>query len=147
MQALVDEAVRENQTPLQYVLGVMNNPAESPERRLAAAAIGIPYCHPRYTSIEARVEVAAEVGISRAELAARAEREIAEAFREWEGPVIEHASADEPATLPSAPQQPEEPVKPPREFAAPGPLAVDASVTRLPQRYRPRRPIGGGWSG
>jgi len=34
-------------TPLQHVLGVMNDTSETKERRLAAAAIAMPYVHPR----------------------------------------------------------------------------------------------------
>jgi hypothetical protein len=146
MVALADEMVRESQTPLQYVLGVMNNPAESKERRLTAASIAMPYVHPRYSSIEAKIEVAAKVRLSLEELAARAEREIDEAFREYVPPVIEHQSFDEPAKWPAPESQPVQ-AGPPRDYALEGPLEADRTVTRLPQRYRRPRPPSSGWSG
>jgi hypothetical protein len=147
LQALADEAVRENKTPLQHVLQVMNDPRESKERQLAAAALALPYCHPRYSSIEARVQVDSKVEISLKELAERAEREIEEAFREWEPPkTIEHCrSADAPASLPPAPTVPEEPDVV-RDFALESAPAEDGARVRRLDRYRRPRPVGS-WSG
>jgi hypothetical protein len=104
-------------------------------------------------STEARVEVAAEVRISREELARRAEREIEEAFREYVPPLIEHRPVDEKATWPDRPPEPSQPMQPvqsgrPRDYALAGPLEAAPEVVKRLDRYRRApRPVGGGWSG
>jgi hypothetical protein len=78
-----------------------------------------PYTHAKFAVIESKVEQTTEI-VSRVELAARADREIAEAFREWKSPVIEHEAAQDPV-------KPEDPSK------------AETVVSRLPVRYRPPR--------
>jgi len=80
-----------------------------------------PYTHAKFAVIESKVEQTTEI-VSRVELVARADKEIAEAFREWKSPVIEH--------------QPSEPVTPTVSVQDEQPKAV---VSRLPIRYRPPR--------
>ena len=153
MQALAVEAVRrsrksKHQTPLEYVVAIVNDPNESPERRLMAASMALPYLHPRLSSIEQKTETIAEVRITQAELAAQAVREIEEAFREWTPPLIEHRSVDAPATLPPPPEQQPEPERPPRDYAADHAPPIAEGVPHFPStRYRSQRGNGSGWSG
>jgi hypothetical protein len=84
------------------------------------------------------------VPISLAELQAQAEAEIRAAFVEYVAPVtrtIEHQPLPQPQPQPPAAPEPEA-TKQPREYAAPGPLEVDPTVTRLRQRNY-RQPRGG----
>jgi hypothetical protein len=43
-------------TPVEYMLQIMRDIEESPERRLDAARSVAPYIHPRLSSVEAKVE-------------------------------------------------------------------------------------------
>ena len=49
---LVDAARASGRTPLEYMLGVQNDPAASPERRDAMARAAAPYVHPRMSAPE-----------------------------------------------------------------------------------------------
>ena len=138
-------AAKAGLTPAEYLFGVLRDAAASVERRDWAAATLAPYVHPRLASVEQKVAATTEVRISRAQLAEQARREIAESFREWQAPVIEHQPVDPPAVSQPPPALPEEGNKPPREYALPGEPAPE--VSRLPTHYRRPRPIGGGWSG
>jgi len=81
------------------------------------------YVHPKYAVTESKVEQVTAI-ISGKELAERADREIAEAFREWKSPVIEHEAA--PAETPTVSLQEK-------------PSETETVVSRLPVRYRPPR--------
>jgi hypothetical protein len=136
VREIVAEAVATNRTPLEYMLSVLNNPAETPDRRMAASIAAAPYCHPRLNSVEAKVAVTAEHRISLKELAERAEREIDEAFREWTPPeqpkVIEHQPS---------PQEPEPPHRPAEDYVREGVIEpASEDVVRLKDRYRLPRP-------
>jgi hypothetical protein len=50
---LIAEAERTGkQLPVDYLLGVMRDPAAAPRDRISAAAIAAPYCHPRLTVMQ-----------------------------------------------------------------------------------------------
>ena len=83
--------------PVEYMLGVMRDPAVEPKRRDRMVVAAALYIHPRLAVVDARVDNRIEVRVSRAEIAEQARREIAETFCEWEerppGPVIEHQNS------------------------------------------------------
>jgi len=134
-------AVASNNTPLQHMLSVQNDPNETPERRLAASIAAAPYVHPRLQVTEAKVQVAAVV-VTQEELAARADREIFEVFgapgTAYTPPLLEHRSMGEPATVPAQPIEKREPREQDEDYAAPGAPAADR-VVRMNRRYRPPR--------
>lgn len=47
-----DKALAEGKTPIEYMLGVMNNGAADADRRDRMAAAAAPYCHPRLAAVE-----------------------------------------------------------------------------------------------
>ena len=53
---IVYDLVERGGTPLEFLLNVMADPNETPERRFAAAAQAAPYCHPRLSAIAATVQ-------------------------------------------------------------------------------------------
>ena len=48
-------AEKHNTSPLDYMLGVLNNPMSSPERKMYAAEKAAPYVHPRLASSTSRI--------------------------------------------------------------------------------------------
>jgi hypothetical protein len=88
--------------------------------RFADMAIAVAnYVHPKFAVVESKIEQTMAI-VSKDELAARADKEIAEAFREWKSPVIEHEAADVQTPTPSEAE-------------------AKTVVSRLPVRYRPPR--------
>ena len=126
----------------------------------ATAAQAAPFCRARLAAIDAKVGTfgQVEVKLTRQELAEQAQREIAEAFREWRppgheeaptnGPVIEYrssptedgdrsgpvAGADHPA------------LAVPRDFARPRSFEAVPGVARRSILRRPR-PVQSSWAG
>jgi len=120
-RVIAARALRRGQTPVEYMLHVMRDPFADQLRRDQMAIAVANYVHPKFAVTESKIEQMVAV-VSKEELAARADREIAEAFREWKSPVIEHESAEtEQQPVPSETEQPK------------------AVVSRLPIRYRPPR--------
>jgi hypothetical protein len=90
--------------PLEYILGVVRDPAVEPEWRDRMAVAAAPYIHPRLAEGrgQGRHDGQVEVKLTREELDERARRIIEEAFRHYQppgheeartnGPVIEHRS-------------------------------------------------------
>ena len=147
------KALRAGLTPKDYLFNVLRDETATTERRDWAAATLAPYVMPKLAAIETKATVdqynTVEMKVTRAELAAEAKRRIDEAFKEYSPPQtidMVPPSIDTPATLPEPPAQQAEPQRPPREYAAPSPLAAAPGVSRLPMRYRPPRPVGD-WSG
>jgi hypothetical protein len=70
--------------PLEHMLAVMDDPKASQDRRDRMAIAAAPYLHPRLSSIDSTVKLAAEVTVtlSEDERRERARRMIAEAFAE-----------------------------------------------------------------
>jgi hypothetical protein len=149
---LADQAAMEGINPVEYMLGVMRDPAVEPERRDRMVVAAALYIHPRLAVVDARVDNPIEVRVSRAEIAEQARREIAEAFREWEerpnGPVIEHQNSPVQNGDRSQPvAEADRPALPvPRDFARPSSFEAVPGVAR---RSIPRRPhpVGSGWAG
>jgi hypothetical protein len=48
-------AEKHNTSPLDYMLGVLNNPMSSPDKKLYAAEKAAPYIHPRLASSTSRI--------------------------------------------------------------------------------------------
>jgi|TARA_B100001964_G_scaffold82534_1_gene93193 hypothetical protein len=48
-------AKKHNTSPLDYMLGVLNNPMSSPDKKLYAAEKAAPYIHPRLASSTSRI--------------------------------------------------------------------------------------------
>jgi hypothetical protein len=80
-------------TPLEYMLAVLRDLNETPDRRAWAATTAAPYIHPRLHAIEAKVETAV-VLVTDEQRRERARQAILEAFAErpllTNGVVIEH---------------------------------------------------------
>ena len=53
---IADRAVAEGVSPLEYMIGVMRDPAAEPSRRDDMAKAAAPYLHPRLSSVDARVD-------------------------------------------------------------------------------------------
>lgn len=51
-RAIADRAIQEGLTPLEYMLQVLRDEGEDPERRFEAAKAAAPYIHPRLAAIE-----------------------------------------------------------------------------------------------
>lgn len=49
---IADRAIQEGLTPLEYMLQVLRDEGEDPERRFEAAKASAPYIHPRLAAIE-----------------------------------------------------------------------------------------------
>jgi hypothetical protein len=68
---IVDAAIREGLTPLEYMLAVLRDENADPERRDEMAKAAAPYIHPRLASIEASHRIKSDVrNLSEAELVA-----------------------------------------------------------------------------
>jgi len=165
------EAAQEGITPLEVQLRTMRMlwakalEGSVPDLDLARQACAIaaqaaPFCRARLAAIDAKVGTfgQVEVKLTRQELAEQAQREIAEAFREWRppgheeaptnGPVIEYrssptedgdrsgpvAGADHPA------------LAVPRDFARPRSFEAVPGVARRSILRRPR-PVQSSWAG
>lgn len=55
-QEIVAKAAAEGITPLEYMLSLLRDEAQSPEIRFDAAKSAAPYIHPRLSSVEAKVQ-------------------------------------------------------------------------------------------
>jgi len=105
------------------MLNVMRDRFADEARRDQMAIAVANYVHPKFAVVESKIEQTMAI-VSKDELAARADKEIAEAFREWKSPVIEHEAA--PAETPTVSLQEK-------------PSETETVVSRLPVRYRPPR--------
>jgi hypothetical protein len=126
----------------------VRDPSETKERRLQAAAIVMPYMHPRYSTIEARVTVSSKEQLTLEALRDRVDREIDEAFREYQPPkTIEHVPGPmgEPAPVPDPPTE-RIGSGPERAFALEREPAENVEPLRPRRDYRRPRPLGS-WSG
>jgi hypothetical protein len=54
-KGMLELAEKHNTSPLDYMLGVLNNPMSSPDKKLYAAEKAAPYIHPRLASSTSRI--------------------------------------------------------------------------------------------
>jgi hypothetical protein len=121
-----------------------------------------PYIHPRLAAIEAKVDTFGqlEVKLTAEERVRRARAAIVKAFAEVSSkdPKVDGAqekAVDQQSSIawdghhgghPGGAAETDGAARPiVREFAAPGELAANPEVSRLPILYRPPRPVGSGW--
>jgi len=117
-RVIAARAARRGESPVEYMLSVMRDPHADQARRDQMAIAVANYVHPKFAVTESKIEQTMAI-VSKDELAARADKEIAEAFREWKSPVIEHQAAQEPV-------KPEDPGK------------AETVVSRLLWRHGPK---------
>lgn len=64
---IAEKAASEGITPLEYMLNVLRNEGEDPDKRFEAAKHAAPYIHPKLSSVEAKVDAGIHATIHKIE--------------------------------------------------------------------------------